>query len=165
MLIQNMLGWAWRTFGEWLTRNEKRVDYLIERAMETPYFNLDGYMNRWWLLKPSSFLPFSIRIHHILRRDNDRAPHNHPWAFRTIILHGWYDECLTQADGSESVTRMLPGMTQARSTSDYHRITEVSEGGVWTLFIMRRKSGEWGFASKGGFVHWTEYHGECSDGN
>jgi len=26
------------------------VDWLIERAKRTPYWHLDGYMNRWWLV-------------------------------------------------------------------------------------------------------------------
>lgn len=48
------------------------IDKLIERAKRTPYFHLEGYMERYWLIKPNPkrwfFKDFSIRIHRICGR-------------------------------------------------------------------------------------------------
>lgn len=47
------------------------IDKLIERAKRTPYFHLEGYMERYWLAKPNPkrwfFKDFAVRIHRILR--------------------------------------------------------------------------------------------------
>lgn len=42
------LGMSLVDISRWLRR--KLVNHLIERAKRTPYFHLDGYMNRWWLV-------------------------------------------------------------------------------------------------------------------
>ena len=47
------------------------VDRLIARAMRTPYFHLEGYLNRWWLL-PYNRTGYAARIHQFLRSDDDR---------------------------------------------------------------------------------------------
>ncbi|WP_282352067.1 hypothetical protein [Pseudomonas sp. PS01303] len=81
--------------------------WLIGRAKLTPYQHImsaDGtemYMGRWWLFNPYSrethkpalwWCPWSFRVHHIMRPDEDRDLHDHPWNARTIILRGWYTE-------------------------------------------------------------------------
>lgn len=138
--------------------------YLVERAKRTPYFHLDGYMNRWWLFNPTpamnngkgrrfEWLP-SIRVHHILRADNDRHPHNHPWDARTIILAGFYVE-----KRDEGVYARLPGDTAVIEADTFHRILSVSDGGVWTLFISWKWQHVWGFRTADGFVPWRKYLG------
>ncbi|KKI24516.1 hypothetical protein WX98_19415 [Pseudomonas syringae pv. persicae] len=47
-------------------------------------------------------------------------------------------------------------------TKTYHRIDEVSPGGVYTLFITSRWKGDWGFLVNGVKVAWREYIGEKS---
>lgn len=133
------------------------ADWLIRRALRTPYFHLPGYMNRWWLFngypvadstpndpageRPRAFgwLP-SIRIHHILREDYAQHMHDHPWNARTFILRGWYLEHRT--DGYR--TRKA-GDTAAIRFGEYHNIKAVSPGGVWTLFVIGSYGGQWGF--------------------
>jgi hypothetical protein len=83
-------------FGTWL------ADRIIARAQRTPYFHLDGYMNRWWLFRigrgPVDYsghvMPRWLggRVHQILRSDSDRHSHCHPWPYLTIILRGGYWE-------------------------------------------------------------------------
>lgn len=146
-------------------------DYLIKRAMRTPYFHLEGYMNRYWLFNAYDFdvkdkykrkkesiswLP-SIRIHHILRKDEDRALHDHPWDARTIILKGWYLERLY---GNTIPQMRIEGDTRAIKFGEYHSIDEVSEGGVWTMFFTWKYMGVWGFLVDGVKVPWRTYLGE-----
>ena len=148
-------------------------DYLIERAKLTPYFHLEGYMNRYWLFnaydydvkdkykrkkESISWLP-SIRIHHILREDLHRHLHDHPWDARTIILKGWYDEALL-LDGTY---RREAGDTRAIKFGKYHSIKRVSEGGVWTMFFTWKYVGTWGFLVDGVKIPWREYLKETNE--
>lgn len=159
--------------------------YLIKRAQRTPYFHLEGYMNRWWLFNPYGnntevadgkrheakypWLP-SIRIHHILREDFARDMHDHPWDARTIILKGAYlEERLVEnhipfwedvVDTYTECYTRLRGDTATLKFGEFHNITSVSLGGVWTLFITWKYMGTWGFWVNGHKVPWREYTNE-----
>lgn len=156
------------------------ASYLIKRSQRTPYFNLPGYMNRWWLfngygndqsvpdaqracIRRFSWLP-SIRIHHILRADTARDLHDHPWDARTIILKGWYSERrLINKPCRHEVCKLhlrQPGDTAELNYGEYHSIDEVSDGGVWTMFITYKYQGTWGFLVNGVKVPWREYTNE-----
>ena len=166
----------WRLVAKVISR-PAIANYLIKRAMKTEYFHLEGYMNRYWLFnrysevgsstvvpKRFKWLP-SIRIHHILRADDARDLHDHPWNARTIILKGWYNERRLDYWSLYSDV-WVPTMKQfGRSRGDtatinfgeYHSIDEVSEGGVWTLFIAGDYLGTWGFLVDGKKVPHQEY--------
>lgn len=166
----------WRVVAKIVSRPAIR-DALIEIAKETPYFHLEGYMNRYWLFNPYDFdakdkykrkseqiswLP-SIRIHHILRKDDDRAMHDHPWDARTVILKGWYKERVLEDLSyigpvlSEETYMRREGDTRAIKFGEYHSIDEVSEGGVWTMFFTWKYMGVWGFLVDGIKIPWREY--------
>lgn len=142
------------------------ADAIIARAMCTPFFHLPGYMERWWVFNPYQdshgqiierswlmrCLP-SIRVQHIMRADNERHRHDHPWNARTFILRGWYME-----DRKGAPLRCcLEGTTARLGYGEYHRIVEVSPGGVWTLFITWKHQGTWGFEVDGKKIPWREY--------
>lgn len=167
--------------------------WLINRAQRTPYQHItsaDGasvYMGRWWLFNayPGAYgdhpqprhIPWlpSVRIHHILRADQDRELHDHPWNARTIILRGWYREerlfsGMSDAEAMRafSLGNDRPGIGELiRNTGytgrlmfgQYHRISTVPAEGVWTLFITGRKRGTWGFLVDGKKVPWRTYLG------
>jgi quercetin dioxygenase-like cupin family protein len=159
-------------------------DRLMERAKKTPYTHLDGYMNRYWLVpyvdKPAEFTDatfsenvgavtwrrpiakllqkagIAIRVHEILRSDDDRALHNHPWGYVTIILEEGYYE-ITEDHYGERSERMLPGRVLFRKAGDSHRLV-LTEGTVArTLFITGRWQHGWGFFVDGQFVPWRDY--------
>lgn len=146
-------------------------EWLMRRVLRAPYTHLtrlDGsvYMGRWWLFNPyparsdgrkrrwADWLP-SARIHHIQQPDIDRHLHDHPWNARTIVLRGWYRE---ELPGQAQRVRHA-GDTGRLLFGQYHRIDEVSPGGVWTLFITWRYQGTWGFSVDGKKVPWREYLG------
>jgi hypothetical protein len=178
----------WNLIARVVSRNPI-ADWLIRQAQNTPYVHIDGYMNRWWLFngyrrgldgqmhKPFEWLP-SVRVHHILRKDFDRVPHDHPWDARTIILKGWYKEVRLfkfptftglqkGADGSLASSFRIreEGLLYSRKVGDtatlkfneYHTVTEVSPGGVWTLFFTWKYQGGWGFWVDGKKVPYREY--------
>jgi hypothetical protein len=161
----------WRVIAA-IVSTERVGDWLIKRAMRTPYthiMSVDGseiYMGRWWLFNPYpasgeakrfgwGWLP-SVRIHHIMREDDDRHLHDHPWNARTILLEGWYTEQRQHLVLKYNRTR-TKGYTGRLLFGEYHRITAVPEVGVWTLFITWKQRGTWGFDVDGVKVPWREY--------
>lgn len=144
-----------------------------------------SYMERYWLFNayPESSqdrkrwqFPWSIRLHMIKRADAERDMHDHPWNARTIILRGAYRE---KRFADEAVKAMIdhpegstldwskaevfeyfdrkPGNTAKIQHNEYHTITDVSEGGVWTMFISGPWLGDWGFLRNGVKVWWRTY--------
>lgn len=162
----------WDLFA-WVVSRKPIARLLYRIAFKTPYWNLEGYMERWWLFNPITtqtvtvhdetivmktakynWCPVSARIHHILRADNARDPHSHPGSFRTVVLDGWYDE--TRDDGEHLRRR---GDTAVLLDNEFHHVTMVSPGGVWTLFIMWNWRATWGFRLPDGrVVPHQEYH-------
>ena len=141
------------------------VDKLIARAMRTPYVHLQGYMNRYWL-RNYDHHP-AVRVHHILRADADRDMHDHPWPFLSIVLRGWYVERRPVAQGQHpcldggrfTQTRRGRFSIAFRRATDRHLISEVCEGGVWTLFISFTYQKRWGFYTPTGWVDYRTYLG------
>ena len=132
------------------------VKLLLNYAKKHPYFHIKDYMRRWWVIPPSKWYPFSVRVHEILRSDNDRALHDHPWSYMTIILEGGYWE--HTADGK--VKWYGPGSVLFRSYTNTHRL-EVPPGTVaTTLFCMGPYRQEWGFHTPEGKIPWRQYLGE-----
>lgn len=161
--------------------------WIIRRAKRTAYVHItsrDGkraYMNRWWFFNPNKdgdnnpitprwpSLP-SIRVHEILRPDDDKHLHSHPWQARTIVLKGWYAE-ERESDPHVECYREA-GYTGTIRPELFHRITDVSKQGQmepngrgkWapaetctTLFFTWGKAGEWGFKVGERTVPWREY--------
>lgn len=170
--------------------------WLIERSKRTPYFPITArgdeteiYMHRWWLFNAyrkdgkDNTLPGrwqwlglpSIRVHHIMRADDDGHMHDHPWHARTILLRGWYHEerpyrsfdqmqgavdlRIVQNEPTRAVYSRVVGDTQAVQFEQYHRISEVSPGGVYTLWFTWRYRGTWGFLVDGVKVPYRKYLG------
>lgn len=192
----------WRAIARIVSRPNVAA-WLIARSKRTPYYPItsrDGtelYMDRHWLFNPYSkdaegnagparwsWLP-SVRVHHILRADDDGHMHDHPWNARTVVLRGWYreerpsevcsDAQIMQASGfaytSEDIGRRgagfwigaraifdrWPGYTGRVLFNSYHRISEVSPGGVFTLWFTWKYRGTWGFLVDGKKVPYREY--------
>lgn len=168
------------------------ASWLIERSKRTPYYPIrsrDGselYMDRHWLFNPYGKdaagnvgparwerwgLP-SIRVHHILRADDDAHLHDHPWNARTIVLRGSYFEQRPGGhgdalkwqhgwpEGTRSLYHRTAGYTGRVLFNSYHRISEVSEGGVFTLWFTWSYRGTWGFLVGGKKVPYRVYLGE-----
>lgn len=140
-----------------ILRQPRVLGGLQRIAARTPYFDIDGpdgsiYMRRWWLMPrwcldfdedrgypmPKRWMPFSIRLHHIMRPDADRHLHDHPFNFRTVVLAGGYMEQDEHNGPANRVRPVLPGDTYRSPAGRFHRIAVVSSGGAWSLFVMGR---------------------------
>lgn len=120
----------------------------------------DLYEKNDYLLRWSLWLPFgiSIKIHKIMRNDDDRCEHDHPWWFIRFILWGGYTESV---NGKAYVRkpwrpwafwRIYPCLPSFR-----HRITKLTRGVNWSLVICGKNKGSWGFFTKKGWMTWQEF--------
>lgn len=75
---------------------------LIRRITRRPPDVIIGgtdapYLRRWHVL-PRNRL-FNLYLHHFLRDDDDRALHDHPWCWASLVLAGGYYEHTIAAGG------------------------------------------------------------------
>lgn len=123
----------------------------------------DTYLRRWYLIETPWF---GIKLHHILRADADRALHDHPWSFVSLILRGGY----TEERPLEHVSspgfpwlveriRRRPGRLHRVRADELHRIDEL-HGSCWTLVVNGPKRRTWGFSEgPGEWTAWDLYLG------
>jgi len=131
------------------------------------------YMGRWGLFETRWL---SARLHYIASDDDDRAMHDHPWPFVSLVLAGGYEEIrpdandennwMEQSDGSlveawHSSWRG-PGSIAFRRPTDRHIVVGVRPG-TFTLFIYGMQRQWWGFYTRTGKVFWQDY--VSSDGS
>lgn len=150
---------AWPRVADWLLRRAERTPYdhlaickgRVQRRKPGWVLGSDShwYMRRFRLLRIG---PLQIRLHNILAEDPGRHRHSHPWPFRTFILRGWYLEQRGDIGGFR-----LSGSSFAMGRDDFHRITQISDGGAWTLFCTWGPRRGWGFRVNGETVPHDDY--------
>ena len=113
------------------------------------------YIRRWWIL-PRNRL-FNIYLHQILRSDDDRALHDHPWWNLSIILKGQYLEVRPVIGDLHPGKLCLPGSFTLRRPTAAHRL--LNNEPCWSLFITGPRIREWGFHCPQGWRHWREFLG------
>lgn len=114
----------------------------------------DPYIKRWWVIPRNKI--FNIYLHNILRPDDDRALHDHPWWNLSIILKGSYIEITPKG----SFLRKQWSIVGRKATA-LHRL--VPMGDCWTLFITGPVIREWGFACPNGWTPWHKFTTKTSD--
>lgn len=149
------------------------------------------YLKRWWIIPRNGV--FNIYLHQILRSDDDRALHDHPWWNASIILKGGYVEITPPTrddlhwlaasgftvDTSSQVARDLAAMGRPfvrrvrkagsivfRKATAAHRL-EIERGVAecaWTLFITGPRIRTWGFLCPQGFVPWQDFVDNANTG-
>ena len=97
--------------------------YVIRWRFETP----------WW----------SVRVHHWLGPDDDRAFHDHPWNFTTFVIKGGYVD--RYPGGAEMIT--APAIRR-RAATHRHTVIPYPEG-AWTVVVTGPRLRSWGFWDKG----------------
>jgi len=129
----------------------------------------DPYLLRWWIIPHNRF--FNIYLHKILRDDDDRALHDHPWCNVSLILRGGYKE--HQPGGKYKLRRA--GRPVFRKATAAHRLELHRDRwhwvGIgksrklvlqrivpcWSLFITGPKVREWGFLCPRGWKHHLDF--------
>jgi len=129
------------------------ADFVIGGA-ERPY------LFRWFVIPRNRW--FNIYLHKIVRSDDDRALHDHPWWNVSVILQGGYVEVYRPKwlrDPNHNVSRWrTAGQVTFRRASALHRL-ELRGEHCWSLFITGPRIRDWGFACPKGWVHWKDFTG------
>lgn len=81
----------------------------------------------------------SLRVHHWLGPDDDRAFHDHPWWFLTFALRGSYED---RNPGGTDLLRA--GSVRFRPALHRHTVVP-GEHGAWTIMVTGERSRTWGF--------------------
>ncbi|GLE58970.1 hypothetical protein NJBCHELONAE_42800 [Mycobacteroides chelonae] len=124
------------------------------------------YLLRWYVIPRNRWL--NVYLHKFLRDDDDRALHDHPWWFVSVMLRGQYVEVTDQGRAARSApepwrlfwgdrplafrpgtwrhrVELVPAIAHANpflARRDQRRLA------CWTLIITGRRSRVWGFWCK-----------------
>lgn len=151
----------------WLTRLLAGQPHQVIGGVDDPY------LLRWYPIPRNPVL--NVYLHKFMRSDDDRALHDHPWWFVSLMLRGQYDE-VTDA----GTRRRRAGSVAFRTATWRHRVALMRRGlpsagqawevPCWTLIITGRRARTWGFWCRGPawpgasqrhqverFVPWTEF--------
>jgi hypothetical protein len=132
-------------------------------AGRSPHFVIgkpgSPYLNRWYVISRNRL--FNVYLHQILRSDDDRALHDHPWVNLSIVLHGGYVEVTPfdheKPNGPVRMRRRGPGSIVARRSTAAHRLEIAAGTPCWSLFITGPKVRDWGFWCPKGWKVWTSF--------
>lgn len=120
----------------------RHADFIIGKE-DSPY------LLRWWIIPRNRW--FNIYLHKIVRSDDDRALHDHPWWNCSIILKGGYQEVMPS-----KIRWRAPGSITFRPAKAAHRL--ILHGHCcWSLFITGPKFREWGFHCPNGWRPWQVF--------
>jgi hypothetical protein len=98
---------------------------------------------------------FAVMLHWFLGSD-DECLHDHPWPFWSFILWGGYTEWTPSREGE--VGRWYGvGSLLRRGASWVHRVEIVPGKPTLTLILHGPKERSWGFFTKFGWKHHSEY--------
>lgn len=110
----------------------------------------DDYLRRWWIAPRNRGT--NVYLHEILRSDDERAMHDHPWQWTSFIIEGGYIE--HTPDGR---FERKAGDIVVKQATDLHRLVIPEGGRAVTLFTTGPIIREWGFACPQGWRHWRDF--------
>lgn len=128
----------------------------------------DPYMRRRYMIPRNRFL--NVYCHEVLRDDDDRALHDHPWCNLSILLCGGYREAVFVSrpeHGSPLPDVALidrhAGQFIFRRAAAAHRLVLYRDRDgnpvpCWSIFITGPTVRSWGFwCPLGRWVHWRSF--------
>jgi hypothetical protein len=143
-------------FKEWFKRLLSGQPHFVIGGTDSPY------MCRWYLIPRN--LRFNVYLHKFMRDDDDRALHDHPWWFISLILSGRYKE-LTE----KGVIYRRAGSIGFRHAEHRHRVVLYGDAAnrrpCWTIVVTGRKARTWGSYCPKGFVPWYDFVAQDDHGN
>lgn len=122
---------------------------IMARACDFPIGD-PVYLERWWIIPRNE--KQNVYLHRILRDDDDRALHDHPWANASYVIAGSYREITP-----EGTFIRQPGDVVVRPAMALHRLELIDGDPCISLFTTGPKIREWGFDCPKGWVHWKDF--------
>lgn len=87
---------------------------------------------------------FSIRLHKFNQSDDQRALHDHPWPFLTVIVAGGYWDVTKDEDGYVQMERLRAGSIRYRPLGHIHTV-KLGDKPSWSIVLTGRYQHRWGF--------------------
>jgi hypothetical protein len=145
------------------------MTFIPEPAQETepgPIFGWPQKRTIWSCIKAKGVLLvryfifrsalFSIYLHNLRLSDEQRAQHDHPWSFITILLTSGYFEYTPKGKFWRPRFSIL-----WRPAEWQHRLELVKP--CWTLVFRFARRRDWGFFAPTGYINWRDYHQAMCD--
>lgn len=124
---------------------------IMSRECDFPIGGRENpYLERWWIIPRNE--QQNVYLHRILRDDDDRALHDHPWENISYVIAGTYREITP--DGTFI---RQPGDIVRRQATDMHRLELIDGEPCVSLFFTGPKVRDWGFDCPKGWVHWQDF--------
>jgi len=124
------------------------AETIMERA---PDFIIgEGYLRRWWVIPRNPWC--NLYLHELLKSDDDRALHDHPWPNTSFLIFGCYLE-----HTPEGQFMRRAGDVIHRPAEALHRLEVIPGKRAISLFATGPKVREWGFQCGHGWVHWKDF--------
>ncbi len=150
----HVLSYLRRTLVRGVARR-RRPDFVVGTP-EAPY------LRRWWLVPRNPLC--NVYLHQFLRSDDDRALHDHPWPWASLVLVGGYTEHTILAGGIHVRREYQPGALRVHGPRFAHRIELPAGGACWTLFITGPRVRGWGFHCPAGWRPWRIFTNPTTGG-
>ncbi len=166
---------------------EPKPEGLLEGVLEKLFNRMDIgteqdsggglYLRRWRVFGYGSKLPalfgYSVMLHRMVRPDQDKDPHDHPWtSWWSRVLWGSYIEDIWEApdikrarhehDLPNTLVRSAGEVAQ-RMGEHMHKVVNLPHGECWTLVWTTGRGRRWGFWTENGWVFWKTYMGLKDD--
>jgi len=112
---------------------------------------------------------FAVYLHWIMQPDEDRDPHDHPFAFWSLIVRGGYTERVWRVLRGQTLLHAIDhGYTHNvwsrwswhKMDQDHAHMVSHLQPGTITLVVAgpKRANGRWGFYTSDGFIAWKPYN-------
>lgn len=132
--------------------------YKLGFEHSTVSLNGSPYLERWFI----AIAGWTFRLHRFHRGDEDRAMHDHPWAFWTFPFTGYYERYATDFNRSSAIRYVKPWRFHYRPRLFRHIVLHPNgKTPWWTFVIAAAKTDSWGFwPSPREFIPWRKWHGK-----
>ncbi|WP_238320057.1 hypothetical protein [Sphingobium sp. YBL2] len=128
----------------WAGRAMMRMPDFVIGTVDNPY------LLRWWIIPRNE--QQNVYLHRILRDDDDRALHDHPWPNTSLLISGRYREITPEGTFIREA-----GSLVTREAEALHRLELIDGEPAVSLFFTGAKEREWGFDCGGRWVHWKDF--------
>jgi hypothetical protein len=128
---------------------------LLERKVIGAVDGRPPLLVRYVLFRCASL---GVYVHQLCRSDYDRALHDHPWPFVSIVLGtGYHEEHDQTIDGGTVLVWHPPGSVLLRPAEWRHRVV-IGDRPAWTLVLVGRRQRRWGFWLPTGWCWWRTHN-------
>lgn len=123
----------------------------VMRSRRPDFVIGEDYIHRWWITPRNAFC--NVYLHKILRSDDDRALHDHPWANSSYLIAGRYIE---HTPAGQFIR--VAGDFVERPAEALHRLEVITgDPAVISLFMTGPKVRDWGFQCPQGWIRWQDF--------